>query len=317
MKFHLFMWTIVGVVCLISHANAQLVYYYEPDTGNVSFDTSQTRNGKVATYYLELHSPGFRFRNENFIRLSDSTLYTNHETMVGESTFTAGGWEGLYTIGAVLPPGIDEATWTSMFDFHGSFGRPPDTGILGRNGYADVLGGGTAPAASFVYGAPEGEFSNRWDILDPDELVWADQATLIYHEADGQVLVDTTGPDSGYIASLQLSSDGAFLSEHFTLPIDTYVSLAKSDSVVVMANAIEPGQYSLGSILNAGLSQDEFEATFTSAKFVSRAGFKGAAFDFEADGMPMRMAYHAIPEPNGLCLISLAIVSCAPFRPKT
>src|SRR5262245_40242022 len=87
--------------CGLPHAHATLQWYYDPLTGNVAFDTANTRNGLLHSYSLSISPLGtapFNFRTENFIHISTSTLFTNTPKTIGDST-QGTQWEGLYTIG--------------------------------------------------------------------------------------------------------------------------------------------------------------------------------------------------------------------------
>jgi hypothetical protein len=289
---------------LISSASVQaaLKYYYDPATGNVSFDTTETRNGQLHTYALSISSTApFVFRHENQIRLSNSTLFTRTPYVLGDSTQDE-QWRGLYTLGNILPEGLTEETWTTFFTTF--FDDPP----IGRGSHAhvDIVGGGVPERAAFIYGAPSGEFNNRLDLVDPALLRWADRATLTYVARSGDVIVRTSGKDGGYITGISLKSSGDFLPEAFAPTIDPGVfASATPDSIFMMVNLIEPGQIRLGQILPAGLTADEFESLFTSAKFLGRAGFKAQSFDFDTQGRDFQLAF-AVPEPSTTLLIVVA-----------
>jgi hypothetical protein len=236
------------------------------------------------------------------IRLSQSPLFTQTPTSIGDSTSTE-PWKGLYTIGDVLPIGLSAQFWYNSF-VYSTTGTTLRRKAQYTYGYNDVIGGGTAPEAVLIYGRPEGDFDNKWDLVDPDTLNWATSATLVYRDWNGEVLIDTTGPESGYITHFVLKSAGKFRPDEFT-GISNSALREASDSVVFQANdAVEPGIYSLGLILEAGLSSEQFASIFTETKFMAQAGFNGASFNFAADGVAMSLQF--VPEPSAILLAALA-----------
>lgn len=296
-----------------SPALAVLRFYYDPDDGNVSFDTTQTDTGVVFSYSLGINRSlsSIRFNTENLVRLTNSMFATVTDVLIGEGT-TSNPLKGLFTIGNVLPSGLSEETWNETFGTLALHGFHPITnGIVnyhitrkGSHFYLDAIGQGHPEPAELFYGPPEGEFDNRWDIVDPDTLDWAQTAILTYRAWSGEVIIDTTGEDSGYITSFLLKSNNAFLPANFTPFIDSPFNTSRPDLIGQVADAVEPGQYSLGNILQPGMTLQEFEATFTSARFLERAGFKGGSFDFEADGLAMQLVYQAIPEPSTMMILA-------------
>jgi hypothetical protein len=304
--------TLLGLHTLTVPAHATLKFYYDPATGNVSLDTKETRSGALYLYYLQINTPHvtWEFRPENLIRLSTSTIFAAEKTAVGDHTISP-PWRGLYTIGNVLPPGLSEEFWAHTF-IHAPPGALDWRVTPYTYGYSDMVGGGRPPDAEFVYGLPTGEFNNKWDLIDPTTLTWAAHATLIYRVWNGEVLIDTTGPMGGYISSMLLESDGSFLPDAY-IPIVESVYNAASDSTVFhTADALEPGRYSIGKILPAGLSPEEFVATFTQARFLGRAGFKGGSFDFDVDGVAMTLQF--VPEPASCLLLSISGIACLCWR---
>ncbi len=295
---------------------AGLQFYYDPDTGNVSFDTTDTRTGAIYLYALKLRTleTSTRFISDNHVRLSNSTLYLAREDTVQETTLDA-PLRGLFTVGNVLPSDLSEETWLGLFNENSITGEKrgdPDAPIRGVYGYVDQLGGGPAPQAEFIYGAPAGEYDNRWSLVDPSILDWAEEAQLIYVASSGEVLIDTTGPNSGYISSYFLQSDDEFLFENYHPVTDSVFVDVGSRTLALLANAIEPDRYNLGRILEPGMSLSELETTLTKAEFLAQAGFSSARnFDYEVDGITMKLVYQAVPEPSGFLLLvfSLAILT--------
>jgi hypothetical protein len=301
------------ILLLVTEASAQLKFYYDPDTGNVAFDTTSTRNGKLYTYLFELNPrSGFNpngpvnlpweFRAENLIRLSQSTFYAQEPRTIGDTTQST-GWRGLYTIGDVMPIGLTEEFWKTAF-----------VHTLYRNGtfaygYVDVIGGGDPPAAQFIYGRPTGEFKNKWDLVDPATLNWATAANLVYFPLTGEVVVDTSVAGGGYFSALILESASKFNPAGFDPFFQGPFVDATSSLIGLFGDAFEPGRYSLGSILPTALTQSEFEAVFDRAEFLGRAGFKSQDFNFEAQGLSLSLQY--VPEPSVLPFLVTACGSLA------
>ncbi len=305
--------TLAMVFLTAAPAGATLKFYYDPATGNVSFDTAETRSGEAVEYVFGFIDrcgdiPPWEFRPENMIRLSSSTLWNATPTYIGDST-QATPWRGLYTIGDILPAGLSGEEWSTAF----AYTYYPQRGTY-YYVYMDQLGKGEPPAAEFIYGPPEGEFVNRWDLVDPDTLTWATTAKLIYRRS-GEVLIDTTGAAGGYISAVLLSSNGAFRPDGFTSFTDSPFNYTTDGSIFQVDDAIEPGVYSLGRILPRGLSAAEFEETFTYAQFLGRAGFQGGSFDFVTHGRAMSLVYAAVPEPATAVLMVVAcLAALLPLR---
>ena len=171
-----------------------------------------------------------------------------------------------------------------------------------------MVGGGAPPAANFIYGRPEGEFDNKWDLVDPNTLVWAQAAKLIYKPHNGELLLDTSQANGGHISSYWLRSNSAFLPDDYDPIVDSALSSATDSDLGLFADAIEPGLYSLGEVLAPGLSQSEFESVFTLARFLGQAGFAGGSFDLEVDGQAFSLVYSVIPEPSTLMLALVALM---------
>ena len=289
----------VGLTLLGSDAAATLKLYYDPSTGNVSFDTTETRNGEVILYVFDVKPQltALRFRPESLVRLSGSSLFTAKLTQIQDSTRST-PWRGLYTIGNVFPTGLTEEFWTTSFvTVHGA------THFFG---YIDILGGGRAPDAEFIYGPPAGVFENRWDLVDPDSLQWATSASLIYMASTGELRIDTTGDDGGYITTFLLESNNQFLPDGFAPFSEGIFNSADQSTVFYAEDAIEPGTYAIGRLLPANLSHDQFVAAIANARFAGRAGYKGAIYNFDLESLSMTLEYVEVPEVPSLVYAAVA-----------
>ncbi len=300
---------------IVFPAHATLKFYYDPATGNVSFDTTGTSSGELLTYGLYMRVTGIsnppvyppdiqtiRFRNENLVRLSNTTFFQNDPLAISDQSI-GNPAQGLFTLGDILPAGLDEETWSRLFarSAWGEFHDPSIAGgWWGQHTYTAEIGN-LNPAAEFFYGRPEGEFDNRWDLVDPDTLQWASQATLTYDPATGEVVLDTTGPDSGHITTFWLkSTDPRFLlGNALEIPGMNLFPSVQND-LVYRGDALEPGVYSLGDILDTAISAEDIDTLFERRQFLAREGFNQASFDFEQYGLSMSVVYLPEPVASGL-----------------
>lgn len=309
-------WVAVSLVVMLRPASAQLVFYYDPDTGNVAFDTAGFGEGRISSYRLRLF-PGeadFRFRPENHTAVMSTTFKEVDELAIGELSFSTrvGGY---LTLGDILPPNLSEAQWLSL---NHDEAHARETWYQQENGpvagawlYSDFgssTGALTGEVAEFVYGQLDRPFDNTGDLLDPDKLDWATAATLVYDPATGELTVDTSrGEGAGYISWFILESDGKFSPENFTPWIESPFTTATSEVIGFAADAMEPGVYSAGRILAPGMTLNEVRAEFTNAQFYGRAGFGSGDFDFDTDGTRFSFAL-AVPEPMG-AVLALTLVA--------
>jgi hypothetical protein len=301
----------IALILTLSHANsahAVLKFHYDPLTGNVSFDTADTRTGGILQYILSLplkDSP-LQFRTENHVQITNSTLRETKPLRLAETTL-AGYLTGLYTIGDVLPVGLSEETWTSIFAAYGT-----SSNGHGAHKYVDLLGGGHPEPAEFIYGKPDRSFDNWFDLIDPDDLAWAKQARLIYDPSTGNVSIDTSGGNGGYSTAFLLKSSNAFAADRFA-PTFARGPLTQATSGVIAAffDLLEPGEYELGPVLSPNMTASEFRSTFTKAVFHGRAGFRSINFDFE-NGERLRLVY--IPEPSCVAILCSAFGAIGMLR---
>ena len=303
-------------------ADATMQFFYDPTTGNVSLDSTNTRSGTALTYslYLPSHRRGsstpvpadvkdVRFRNENLVRISNTTFLFNEPDQISDQSIGS-PLSGLYTLGDILPAGLSQHTWERLFATHNTHGGTHDPLIAsqayGTHGYVDLIGGGSPPPAEFIYGAPDRPFENRWDLVDPDTLAWASQADLIYNPFTGELSLDTTGPDGGHISSLWLKAPFPIFDAAQALEIEgvnKFPSL--QNDLVYRADALEPGVYSLGRVLDIAISASDLEGLFEQRSFIARAGFDSVNLDFAMHGISMNVVY--LPEPALVALPSLLL----------
>lgn len=242
-------------------AEAQLTFYYDPDTGNVAFDTADVEDGGfVYSYILKLNEQAseLRFRVENYVKITSTTFDAMRPDLIGESPLST-PMEGYFTIGDIMPTGLSENDWTSTFVNQRDYNGRPRLGEVDLGFYTYRYGGRlSSPSANFIYGQPDREFDNRWDLIDPDQLDWAESATIVYDPLSGNVTIDTArGAEGGHISWFVLESEGGFLPDNFTPWIDSPFTSATTDLIGFAADAIEPGVYSAGSILVPGLTLEE------------------------------------------------------------
>jgi hypothetical protein len=304
----------LALAAVAGAADAALKIYYDPLTGNVAFDTAETRSGQLFVYNLELASNApFTFRVDEHIRLTESTFAIVDSLQVGEGTLSS-PVGGLLTIGDVLPIGLSEQVWATQFASSNNYRSPPSG--LGRHLYVDVIGGGEPAPAEFIYGRPTGEFDNKLDLIDPNTVTWAGSAQLVYHAQSGHVDIVTNGIGGGHTTGIYLESAGQFQMaglEPSLLPggaFDTF----NANVIFKVADLIEPGVLSLGEVLPAGLSLSEVEGLLSTAKFFERAGFRAPDLDFVDGGVSLSIAVIAAPEPATAGIAGVALLGLVAFR---
>ena len=300
---------VVILAACVSNADGQLSFYYDTLTGNVSFDTSETSTGQAIGYGFRIdegHSD-VRFNLDEWITLSASSLVDEMPTQIAEVTFGQ-PWSGLFTIGDVLPAGLTAEEWSGLFE--GS----------GEASYRDAAGQGTPPEALLVYGRPEGEFDNQDDLLDPDTLTWATEASLIFREQDAHIILDTTGNEGGYTTAFALQTDGLPVDEEaLTLPSTFGLSEVDENQVGYFTDVLEPGRYDLGSFLGADLTGSEFLGGFSEASFLGRVGFGRRDLDLSTDGITFSLSIQtaAVPEPASSIVLAIALAACCSRRRRS
>ena len=221
---------------------------------------------------------------------------------------------GYFTIGDILPVGLSEQTWIDTFArHHTEHNSREDLGAYIASGPKEYGGGYDFDTALFVYGQPDREFDNRWDLVDPADLVWATEAEIIYHSDTGELVMDTTGPNGGYISMFFLESEGEFLSDNFTPWLSSHFASQNPHAIGFAADAIEPGVYSLGMVLPSGLTEEELNATITNTSFLGRAGFRGASFSLGTDSpnFSLAMATANVPEPASIIFVAMSAAALA------
>ena len=85
--------SIVGSACLllglVNPAAAQVEFYYDPASGNVSFDTSNTETGVASAIGLEIFPSATetRFDVAGRTLLSSTSFFDSTSTVLAEATF--------------------------------------------------------------------------------------------------------------------------------------------------------------------------------------------------------------------------------------
>lgn len=304
---------LLALLCVVASqttTSAQLAFHYDPETGNVSFDTVGTASDGLHMYILALPYGGMQFRSENFTRLTASQLITSGTHMLSEAFVGAGSVSGVYTIGDVLPVGMTESEWSGLFATQWVGSSTPSSSwysyMVGRESGVGFRFG--EEPAEFIYGLPDRPFDNRWDLVDPDTLTWASEATLVYRDWSGELLVDTRGGTGGHISMILLESDGRFDASGFEQFAGGPFNVGDSDTLAIIADAIEPGLHSLGTVLPTGLSAEALEGVFTTNLFLGRAGFQGSSFSILTEGQTLSLSVESIPEPSAFAAATLVLV---------
>lgn len=258
-----------GTLLLPSTASAG-TFHYDPLTGMVALDTASSPSGALGVYQWSIESGPIQFRNENFIRLSNSVFFFNEPDMISDRSDSQ-PFDGYFALGKVLPTGIDEASWHTLINLQSD--------IYTSNLFFDPLFLGGPVFSS--YGLLDRPFDNANSLLDLETIPWAETAEMRYDPATGELTLDTSAATSGYISSFAMEAvRPVFDGTAFISPVsDGVISFANLDLLAVVTDVIDPGTYSLGDIMEVGLSQEEFMNLFDEAGFNTRAMTESGRFD--------------------------------------
>ncbi|MEM9752618.1 MAG: hypothetical protein AAF916_04460 [Planctomycetota bacterium] len=293
--------------------HASLTIYYDPGTGNVAFDTASTATGLLTTYQMFdldwLDQSGVGFLGENHVRISDAVAYSAENWWISDRTRPGEVLDGYYSIGNVFPVGLTEDELRNDFLQGVSYYHADiETEFYGIRGFE------SSEPYDVVYGQPDREYDNYWETIDLSTLDWAETAVIGYDAWTGELWLDTTGPDSGYLSTLHLvATEPVFDPDAFVSPFETPLTLATTTSIAAAAGyPVEPGVYSLGRIMPRGLSAEALAGMFETARFLGQAGVEGSGFDFEGNAVAAQLKhYRSLPEPAaafGLVFTSAALL---------
>ncbi|MEM1444809.1 MAG: hypothetical protein AAGF84_02035 [Planctomycetota bacterium] len=287
-----------------NEANASLTVYYDPGTGNVAFDTASTPTGRMTTY--QFLAQGDIFRPENHVRISDAVGFSSEPHWVSDRVRPGDVLTGYFTIGEVFPAGLTEDQFFNQYTpqidtYESDISNLPNgdrlTSFIGGDGFF------------WEYGQPDRPYDNYWDTVDLDTLDWAESALIGYDRRTGELWLDTTGPNSGYISTLHLvATQPVFNPDAFVQPFETPLVLADATTIAVAAGyPVEPGLYSLGRVLAPGLSPDVLSGMFDTARFLGKAGVEGSGFDFEGNAVAAEVKhFQSLPEPGATLMVAAA-----------
>ena len=296
---------VIGVLGLTSSATAQVEFFYDPATGNVSFDTSNTDTGVASAIGLEIFPAAtqIRFDTDSRTLLSNTSFFDSTPTVLAGATLGE-PWQGLYTVGNVLPTQLSEEDWSSLF-----------VSPNGNSQFLELfgLGTGSTQQAQFRYGRPDGEFNNRDDLLAPESINWANEATLLYKPSGGDVILDTTGPNGGYVSAFSLTSPHENQFENFISPAAASRLQVDSNGIAFFAESpLAAGIYNLGSLLPHDLSESDVATFFDRAAFLTTTGQGDTDLDFLASSTSFKIAISptSIPEPTSVCFLLGMTTAC-------
>jgi len=265
--------------------------YYDPATGEVFVDTADTWTGGIIAYAIEVDpDQPIRLIPENFTPfLITPLIVAAAPHQIGENSLAL--TSGLYSMGNVLPAGISESDYLTMWKFPY---------------YIAVFGGGDRRGSGpfdLFYGPAPGVPMNDPNLPDLNNLTWATAATILYDAGTGDVVIDTTGPNGGYITGFLLESDDRFIDTAFTPPPQAVAAYGYHDAVSVLSPPLPPDYYEIGQILERGLDYDQITQLFSAAWFVGPGGIGSTDFDFANEGAAF--SFVVVPEPASILLLTL------------
>ena len=269
-----------------------LPLYYDVRTGNVTIDTTNVVGGILTGYTLDLPPDNWLEPDHGFLSLSfyseaarpfmDTFFSSFLPKSMGESNFS-GVAPGVYAIGNILPPNLDEAQFRLYFGRTG----PPTDGVGYPYQYYAV-----GELGSDIYHPFEPIYSpSPFPALNSDggdggvEIDWAESASLLYDPANGAVTIDTTGQGGGTIWSYRLDfADDVLATDNVQLATDGLLSKVDQATIVeIGAEGIAAGSYLLGNILPAGLSSVALSNAVTGASFYRRAWTRRRLVEYRSE----------------------------------
>lgn len=285
-----------GGVCLLIllvlplQVQALSTLFYDPPTGEIFFDV-QGPGGRFTGF--DLRSQAGLLQTDNFLRLGEPTvlLHVTSTYLTDAAGLGTDRPDGLYGIGAVYPQNVSaadfvadvSASWgsdaTGVVDFAIEFGRPAG---IPRND----------PNLMRIHGS------------------WAETATLRYVAPTGELVLDTSGEDGGYLGYFAIESFQRFRNDNAVAPqIDVWES---GESTLAGIGLLAPGEHNLGAVLDIGLSPDEFTAAISSARWRGETGVGFGEFDLTLASGSNAMTLVHIPEPAsvGMLILGMAVCCC-------
>lgn len=293
-------WVCLGLLLFTtSTANAVIApLFYDPSTGNLAMDVTNTLGGVMGGYVLK--SPTSSFVPAGHTPFLSSPLVMTLTSEVSESNPFGNLPGGVYSVGNVLPTGLTESQAANAL-------------VLGS---AIWVGGLGTPTGSFelIYGPSPYPALNDPN-APPPVFDWATEATLIYNQLTGNVTIDLTGPNGGAIASYELdSAPGSFNAAAFT-PAGTlgYYDAFPDHIIEAEYGGIANDIYDLGPILAPGMDIATLETHLTSAKFITAPGHGVTDFDIETSGIGFTLqivglSAPAVPEPSTYLLAACGLI---------
>jgi hypothetical protein len=221
---------------------------------------------------------------------------------LSESKFS-GVAPGVYSLGNVLPADLDEQEFQQYFGVAG----PPTAPTYYYYYAIGVPGSQTYNPFTPFYSPSPYPSLNTGDEAPP-EVMWADEASLMYDPESGGVWLDTSGPNGGTIWSYRLDfADDSFDQSAVQFVTDGLLGdVTNTYLVEIGVDGIPEGRHALGNILPSGLSLDGLSQVVTGASFIGEPGHGAHALNIDANGIPLAMAIMPPPLPcdfdrDGLC----------------
>ena len=264
---------------------------YNPFTGNVRLDASDTASEEIISYVLGTDQDSFL--PDNWIRQFDMGNHDATVFQIGENHSLNEGVGPVVDLGNIFPTGLE--TRAALAD-HLTLAQYASE--LGMGGDLDLLVCGDADCTFFLRDPNGGDGPGLGN------------ARLIYDPITGRVTIDVSQTDSGRLISFVLATDDNSLRPENLIASGDGSSGpffdvgTNTDSTAFQIGQTDPLNQGvgpiieLGSIFPAGMTQEEFNDYLSLADYASELGV-GGEFD---------LIYGFIPEPSGFALITMGML---------
>ncbi len=299
---------LIGTVSAVSpvwsaERGVDLPLYYDGETGNVTIDFSDVTGGVLSGYSWGL-ARHYEFIRENHTPFMDTFWMDSTKTLLSEFSWT-GVNPGVYSLGNVLPSGLTRDELTGYFQA-GPGGEMPAPGL-------SYEAGGAIGSAVYHFFAPQYRPSPFPALNDtsvgPPAVDWATEVVLTYNETNGELGIDATGENGGAFMSyfVRFRDPIEDLSNHEPITSKDFLVSTPLELAEVSMAPIEAGRYSIGRVLEPGLSADELDGLITDSLFMGEPQRGQNPLDINLHGTPMTIT--VVPEPSA-DLIFVTLVVC-------
>ncbi len=212
---------------------------------------------------------------------------------------------GVFSLGNIFPAGLSEQELIETYF------TPQPIRDLVQYFAIGPLGSGSGHAFQPIYSPSPFPALNDPNI-GPTAIVaeWATEAVIRYNALTGDLWIDTSGGNGGAVFTYDIQLTEPFVNADRFTPahIEGLGSATINDDRIVEVGweGIPTGNYALGSIFPAGMSESELEALINYAQFIGKPGHDVVSFDIQSSGINMSLHY-VVPEPQASWLIFLSV----------